>query len=229
MNKEFDQQILSQLAKQMHMSPEIILAHARGALSSDADTKVALHLKACGDCAKIHGIAKALLDEKDSKPKDVGSKFPLKISSQIESKLKLAVTLNVKKDKLVEKVARLFIPKDSWLSIRPAIIAIRSWHKYPPQTLQENTAELPVAAFASNAGQKGKQNLDTIIKTMNYIDLIHDLLLERCKNIEDVKKELPGCMDAAISELKGIELNEKLRQQIIELFVKNLSSDGKQH
>lgn len=226
-NKESVRQMLSKLSNQMHPSPEMILAYARGILSQDGRAKIELHIKDCKECAEIFNIAKKSLQAKDFGSQDVKSKSIVPISPEVAAKLKLVTMLNSKKDELVEKVAKLLLPKDSWVSIKPTIVIARSRHKYPAQVHKDNIDELPVAAFSSGVGEEGKRDYEVVMKAIEFIDLTHDLLLERCKIQEDIQSELPACMNDAIVMFDDLKLNEEAKNEILKVLSESLSTDGK--
>lgn len=227
-NKEPIKQMLSKLSDQTHPSPEMVLAYARGALSQDGRSKIALHIKDCKECAEILTIAKeSLRAEEDLLSQEAKSKSVVPISPQVAAKLKLVTTLNSKKDDLTEKVAKLLLPKDSWVSIKPTIVIARSRHKYPAQVHKDNIDELPVAAFSSGVGEEGRGDYEVVMNVINFIDIVHDLILERCKTVTDIKSELPACVDDAIIMLDGLKLDEEAKKEILKVLSKSLSTDEK--
>ena len=227
-NNEPIKQILSKLSNQTHPSPEMVLAYALGVLSQDGRSKIAIHIKDCKECAEILTIAKESLQaEKDSVSQSVKSKPVVPINPEFAAKLKLVAMLKSKKEELVEKVAKLLLPKESWGSIRPTIVIARSRHKYTTQVNKEDMGKLPVAAFSSGVGREGRRDYEMIMKIMDFIDLVHALLLDRCKSQEDIKSKLPACMDDAFSIFDGLKLNEEAKSDILKMLSESLSTDGK--
>jgi len=227
MNKEPVKQALSKLGTQMHMSPEMILAYARGVLSKDGRSKVASHIEDCKECTEVFNLANRLLKaEQEFDSEDLESKSAVHLSPKVISKLELAALLNSKKDELAEMVAKLLLPENSWGSIRPTIIVVRNQHKHSARTHREDVNELPVAAFSSGTGLERKQDFEAVMKVMNFVDLVHDLLLEHCGDVTDIKSELPKCVNNASALLHGIKLNKKANSEILKALSESLSADG---
>jgi hypothetical protein len=229
MNKEPFKQILPELGKQIHMPPEMILAYARGVLSQDGRSKVASHIKGCNECDDVFNLAKKFLKaEQEFDSNNFESKSAVHLNSRVKSKLELAALLNSKKDELVEMVAKLLLLEDSWISIRPTIIVARNRHEHSARTHKENADELPVAAFSSGTGLEGKRDYDVVIRVIGFVDLVCDLLLERCKTMAEIKSELPVCVDNAIAVLDSVKLSEKSSIEILKVLSKHLSTNEDQ-
>jgi hypothetical protein len=228
MNEEPVKQMLSELGKQMHVSPEMILAYSRGVLSRDGRSKVDLHMKDCQECAEAFDLAKKFLTaEQEFDFKNIESEVDVQLSPRMKSKLKLMALLRSRKDQLVEVVAKSLLPEDSWFSIRPTVSIARNRHKYSTQIHGENTDELPVAAFSSGVGEQGKRDYEVVMKVMEFIDVIHDLLLERCKTQEVIQSELPACMNDALVMFDDLKLDEEAKNEISKVLSESLSTDGK--
>jgi len=228
-NNEPIKQMLSKLSNQTHPSPEMVLAYARGALSQDGLTKITLHIKDCKECAEILTIAKeSLRAEEDLGSQEAKSKSVVPISPQVAAKLKLVAMLNSKKDELVEKMAKLLLPKESWFSIRPTIVIAKSRHKYSTRLHEEKRDELPIAAFSSGVGEEGRRDYEVVMKVMKFIDLVHELLLERCKTMADIKSELPAGVDDVITMFDDIKLDEEAKSEILKVLLESLSTNGNQ-
>jgi len=225
MNKEPFKQILPELGKQMHMPPEMILAYARGVLSQDGRSKVASHIKDCKECTEVFNLANRFLKaEQEYDSEGLESKSAVHLSRRVKSKLELAVLLNSKKDELVEMVSKLLLPRKSWVSIQPAIIVAKNRHKHSARIHHEDEEELPVAAFSSGAGLEGKRDYDVVIRVIGFVDLVRDLLLERCKTMAEIKSELPVCVDNAIAVIDDVKLCRKSSTEILKVLSKHLST-----
>ena len=225
-NKEPIKQMFSKLSNQTHPSPEMVLAYARGVLSQDGRSKIAIHIKDCKECAEILTIAKeSLQTEKDFVSQGVKFKHVVPLSPEITARFKLATLLNLKKDELVEKVAKILLPKESWDSIRSTIVISKSQHKDVPRSYKKSTDELPIAAFSSGAGVKGKQDYEVVIKIINFINLIRDLLLNQCKKQNDIESKLPICVDDAIEMLDDRRLYEEAKSKILKVLSESLPID----
>ena len=164
--------------------------------------------------------------EQEFDSEDLESKSAVHLSPKVISKLELAALLNSKKDELAEMVAKLLLPENSWGSIRPTIIVVRNQHKHSARTHREDVNELPVAAFSSGTGLERKQDFEAVMKAMNFVDLVHDLLLEHCGDVTDIKSELPKCVNNASALLHGIKLNKKANSEILKALSESLSADG---
>jgi len=226
MNTEPVKQALSKLSTQMHVSHEMILAYARGVLSQDGHSKVASHIKDCKECAEVFNLANSFLKaELEFDSEDLEPKSTIHLSRKVKSELDLAVLLNTKKDQLVEMVSKLLLPENSWGSIRPTIIAARNQHKHSAQTHQDDIEEMPVAAFSSSAGFEGKRDYGMIIRVISFVDIVCDLLLERCETMAEIKSELATCVNNAIAVIDNVNLSEKSSAEILKVLSNHLSTN----
>lgn len=225
-NKRSIEEILSNICEEMHPSSEMILAYARGDLSKEGLSKIGKHIDSCNECAEILNLAKITIDvEKEHVSQDAEAESIPLPSPRIAAKAKLASILSARRDRLVEAVAKLLLPKGSWISIKPTIIVVRARQNSDILERREGRNQLPAAAFSSGAGINGAKDYDTIIKVVDFVDLVHDLLLERCERVTDIKAQLPICVDKAMVILDDLNLDENTKCEISNIILQIFSED----
>jgi hypothetical protein len=55
--------------------------------------------------------------------------------------------------------------------------------------------------------------------------MVHELLLDRCKTVADIKVELPTCVDAAVSMFDKFILSEEDKKKILKMLSESLFPD----
>ena len=226
MNSPEIRKMLSELKGKVHIPSELILADAMGELSTEGHLKVISHIKDCEECEKILQAVKKSLDHEVDIDEQMDAISNIPVEPKLGSKLKLAATVNSKRDEIAEKIALLLLSKDSWFCIRPAITVYRNWLKTSVETDVIESEELPVAAFSSG-GAEDREDFEVIINAVKFADYTCDLLVERCNSLEEVQQKLPEFAKDGIAMFDNLKLDEKARNGILEVLLENLSINGK--
>jgi len=220
------QEILGNLCKEMHPSSEMILAYVRSELSRENLSKIGKHIEGCNECAEILKLAKRTLDaEEGGAYQHTGSESVPPPSPRVAAKAKLASMLSARRDRLAEALAKLLLPQDSWYSIKPTIVVTLARQKFTDQILRDERGQLPAAAFSSGAGVDGTKDYETVVKVLDFVDLVHDFLLEQCETVADIESQLPICMDKAMVMLDDLNLDEETEREILKVLSEVLSAD----
>jgi hypothetical protein len=214
-DKQTVRQALAALKDTLHLSSEVIVAYASGILSSDGASKVRSHLAACKECSAILNVAeKALRTEKVSEFHESETKSPV-IPRKVTAKVKLACFVNSKSDEITVRLARLFLAEEMWPSIRPILAVVRRWRQDRVEEHEEGGKKLSVAAFASGTSPRAKENIDSILKTVNFVDIVCQLLIERSDSLHELGQELPGCVDEAMDTLGKLPPDDTMKTQML--------------
>ena len=221
MNNESVKQIFSDMGEKTHFSHEMILAWTQGRLSNEGADKVSKHVKGCKLCYEVYNLVK--ISETATVGTDEGSVPPM--SGKLKAKLDFVCRLNIKKDKLAEKIARLFLTKESWPSIKPAITVFRNWNKSNKIESLEHGTKLSAAAFASQVPHQKRKDYEQIFNVINFVDDVQFLLAERCKSLDDLKNILPECIREVEAAGTNLKMDDDVRLKIENIFLENLSKD----
>ncbi|MDD5133893.1 MAG: hypothetical protein PHP01_00600 [Phycisphaerae bacterium] len=221
MNNELVRQIFSDMGEKTHFSHEMIMAWTQGRLSNEGADKVSKHIKVCRMCSDVYNIIK--ITETATVSTAEGSTPPM--SGELKAKLDFVCSLNIKKDELAEKVAKLFLAKESWPSIKPAIVVFRNWNKSNNIKSSEHETKLSAAAFASQVPPQKRKDYEQILNVINFVDDVQFLLAERCKSLDDLKNILPECIKELEASGTNLKLDDDIRLKIENIFLENLSKD----
>lgn len=212
-------QALAALKDTAHLSSEMIVAYASGILSPDGVSKVRSHLAVCNECSEILGIAKmALSREKVSEVQESACK-PSAVPPKVAAKVELVCFVNSKRDEITVRVARLFLAEEMWPSIRPVLAVVRKWQPDCDEDRKQEGKELSVAAFTAGTSPRAKENIDNILKTVDFVDIVCQLLIERSENTRDLGRELPRCVDEAMETLCRLSTDDKIKTQMLACIV----------
>jgi hypothetical protein len=221
-DNQMDEKMLQELLKGIfgdtHILPEMILAFVDGRLSNDTNEKIQEHIEECSECNEVYKmIQKSVIAEKEYPEEEFDNKTPVPIPPKLSDKLKVYKLLNSKRDEIVEKIAELFLPKDSWFCIRPTISMSRDLLQSSDMEEVKEPNELQMAAFSS--GSSGDiENIKIITAVIKYVDYICDLLIERCKSPKEIQKNLTEIDRDSYSLLSEIEIDAKIKLRILNIL-----------
>lgn len=220
MNNPKIKKMLSELKGKVHIPFELIVADAEGKLSPEGHSKIAAHIKACRQCEETFQLVKNSLDfEEDTKQEKPVTN--ISVSPALQPKLKLVAEINSKRDELIRKVAELLLPEESWFMIRAAITVYRDWLKTYAPTGAAVVEELQIAAFSGGSAED-EEEFGIVIETLKFVDYLCDLITERCNNINEIQKMLPGFVEDAWAIFKETTLNQELEHSIFTVVENHL-------
>jgi len=218
MNNDSVKKVFSELAEKMHFSHEMILSWAQGRLSEEGAQKVSKHVKECKQCSEIYNIirnseSQAIDDTEESVPP---------MSGELKAKLDFVSRLNAQKDEITEKIAMLFLDRQAWPAIKPAILVIRKWDNSAVSGIPQQDNKLSVAAFAGQSSAGKRKDYEQILNVVSFTDTVSTLLAEKCENVDDLKSELAECIMQAEDCNTKLQLTDEMRRRIEELFLENI-------
>lgn len=226
MNSPEIKKMLSGLKGKVHVPFELMVADAEGKLSSKGHSKVISHIKTCDECGKVFQVVKESLDYEVDIDEQMDTISTIPIEPKLGSKLKLAATVNSRRNEIAEKIARLLLSKDLWFCIKPAITVYRNWLKTSVETDVVESEELPVAAF-SGSSEENMETFEVIINAVKFADYTCDLLVERCSSLREVQQQLLEFAKDAMVMFDDLKLDEEAKTKILGVLSENLSADEK--
>jgi hypothetical protein len=219
----------SELKHQIPMAPEILLAYARGELTPETAAKVETHLKSCPEAAESFRLVQKFLEttDPDQPSGDAETARPVSLPPKLKSKVELLAALYAKRDRIVENIAQKLLPEKSWAIIRPTIMVAKSLDAVPTTVPSTEPEALPLAAFSAEVSPEEKKDYEVVLQVLRFVDMVNELLVQRCNGIEDLERELPGCVQEAAQTLGKVTFDEDTRKMAIEVILENLRNDDK--
>ena len=222
-------ELLSGLKDVCHIPVEFLLADAGNKLSSDGHIRVEEHVKDCDECAKALEIAKNFIQVEKECSSEIGKGEVESIPKKLSEKLEVHILLSSKRDDIVEEIAKLFLPEDSWFVIRPGIALLDKGYSLP---CEENTSDTDgimfraVAAFADDENEH-KEAYGVVSRVFNYVDSLLNTLQECTSNVCEIKSRLTE-IESEATTLLFEQKNIKKDKRVLEILEKHLKIDGVQ-
>lgn len=212
------------LSETVHMSTEVLFAYADDNLSEDAASKVDLHLQECSECPKILRILKEsdqIFEEAVSS--NVSSRLPGAVPKEIELKADFVVILNNKEDELAEHAVKVLLPEVPSNSVLATITVVRNQDEYHSPDAEDAPGQLRDNAFSTPPPEDEYNNYELISEVVYFVELVKEMLIERCDSREDIKDELPDCIDDAVVMTGCLEFDSQFKRDIACVFTQLLS------
>jgi hypothetical protein len=173
-----------ELGDHIHLSTALIIADLFGELSPKSHSKVTSHIEACRDCADVYEHSKKALMSKpeyDEQTAKLGSSKPLDDATR--ARVEFFAMLNLRRAQLIDMLLKLLVPQSR------EIVTSGEYHFIPcPPTDSEAPAK-----------PKDRDKTDIAAgEIADFVILLQDLIMDRCSNVEQMQKELPGCIDDAM-------------------------------
>lgn len=212
-NNKNIERLLSELAEEIHIPFEVIVAEAKGDLSPESHQKVARHIKNCSVCQEmLKDVEKSFTQQDTLDNSELSKNVPL--DPRLSSKINLVAKVNSIRDELAERVAKLMLPEDSWFCIKPAISVYRKWLKQSQQFQTSKSEELPIAAFSGSADEED-DSFEGVVSAVKFADYVCDSCLEQCENREDIEHNLSMITKDATLIFDSHKLNNVTKENIL--------------
>jgi len=207
----YDSFRLPELSGLMHLSTDLIVADILGELSSEGHSNVAAHTKACHECAEVHELAKkALLEAPESDEDAIETKPSQPLDAKTKSRVEFFAMLNARRGQLIDMIAKLLFPQ-----AREVVT-----------TGELHFLDRPSVDSEPPSQTKGRGRVDAVQEIADFVMLLQDLIMERCSDAEQMRQELPRCIDDAMGTLDIAKGDEVVRRRVMGMLLHFLCQDN---
>lgn len=216
-------QLLSNLRKDAHIPPEIILADIRGDLSPEGHTVIDSHVRACEQCRQVLDLARKISEEKSQSEQQSNNTVSedMALPEAISAKATLLSYCLKRRDEIVYRLIRLVLPEELWFSIRPAVAAVRSLRQCPTSGVAGVPYDLTASVFATRSN-KGEE-ASTAEAMVEFVDTVCMSLAKDCQETGEIEGKLAECLAEAKPLIDHVIPTTVGDRQILDIFADEFS------